>query len=75
LSNSFKDAGFADRYYRFDVDRGLESIELNESDDKAMQHISAVTRTYMKSYAVQDGVKECSLLLGVKLGSMSSGDL
>ncbi|RYP72628.1 hypothetical protein DL771_004123 [Monosporascus sp. 5C6A] len=68
VAERFKDAGFVDRYYRLDVDRGLESIELNETDDKTMQHVSAVTRAYMKSRAVQDEIAQCSWLLGAKIG-------
>ncbi|RYO97915.1 hypothetical protein DL764_007239 [Monosporascus ibericus] len=69
VAERFKDAGCVNRYYRFDVDRGLESIELNETDDKTMQHVSAVTRAYMKSCAAQDEMVQCSWLLGAKIGT------
>ncbi|RYP72974.1 hypothetical protein DL770_007854 [Monosporascus sp. CRB-9-2] len=68
IAERFKDAGFVDRYYRFDVDRGLELIELNETDEKTMQHVSAVTRAYMRSPAVQDEIVQCSSLLAAKIG-------
>ncbi|RYP48008.1 hypothetical protein DL769_011253 [Monosporascus sp. CRB-8-3] len=69
VAERFKDEGLVDRYYRFDVDRGLESIELNETDEKTMQHVSVVTRAYMRSHAVQDEMVQCCSLLGAKIGT------
>lgn len=53
--HSFKKAGTVDTYHRFDVDVGLESVRLNESDEDALQHISAVTLAYMKGCAEDMG--------------------
>lgn len=46
------------RYYRFNVDRGLEDIGLEES--KKMKEIAAATRHYVESQAVFKQVKACA---------------
>ncbi|KXX73089.1 Ankyrin repeat domain-containing protein 50 [Madurella mycetomatis] len=51
VESRFRKAGAIDAYYRFDVDRGLEEVRLNESDEDALQHISAVTQAYMNGHA------------------------
>ena len=51
-------------YHRYDVDRGLESVGLNESDQECLQHISAVTKAYLKAHA--DDLAKCALLLAPK---------
>src|SRR2546421_731976 len=45
------------RYYRFNVDRGLEEIELEESKKK---EIATTTRRYVESQAVVKGMKACA---------------
>lgn len=60
-SPSFKRIGRADVYHRFDVDRGLELVELNESDQKTLQHISAVTQSYLKNH--EDDLERCAMLI------------
>ncbi|KAK4161596.1 hypothetical protein QBC43DRAFT_243126 [Cladorrhinum sp. PSN259] len=71
VQSRFNKAGTIDAYYRFDVDLGLESVGLNESDEDALQHISAVTEAYMKGHA--DEMKRCAQLIGprnaIKIGS------
>ena len=47
----FSKASSLENYYRFDVDRGLESIKLNESDEEALQHITSTTDAYLKESA------------------------
>lgn len=54
----FRKANIAHSYYRFDVDRGLEAVELNESDSEALQMISAVTKSYLKGR--QTEVERCA---------------
>jgi predicted acylesterase/phospholipase RssA len=46
------------RYYRFNVDRGLEEIGLEESRKK--KEIAAATRRYLDSQAVFKQVKACA---------------
>ncbi|KAL8296146.1 hypothetical protein RB600_001572 [Gaeumannomyces tritici] len=46
------------RYYRFNVDRGLEEIGLEESKKKA--EIAAATRRYVESQAVFKQMKACA---------------
>ena len=58
---SFKKIGRADVYHRYDVDRGLESVELNESDQKSLQHIFAVTKSYLKNHV--DDLAKCASLI------------
>ncbi|KAH8803418.1 acyl transferase/acyl hydrolase/lysophospholipase [Xylogone sp. PMI_703] len=48
-------------YHRFDVERGLESVDLNESNEKSLQHISSVTRAHLRNHA--DELKLCAALL------------
>jgi hypothetical protein len=59
--SSFKKAGAMNAYYRFDVDIGLESVGLNESDEDALQHISAVTQAYIKGHAEE--MARCAQLI------------
>lgn len=59
--HSFKKAGAVDAYHRFDVDVGLESVRLNESDEDALQHISAVTLAYMKGRG--DDMGRCARMI------------
>ncbi|RYP90787.1 hypothetical protein DL770_003120 [Monosporascus sp. CRB-9-2] len=61
VESRFKKAGVIDAYFRFDVDRGLESVHLNESDEKALQHISAVTKAYLKEHT--DEMERCARLI------------
>ncbi|KAK1979284.1 acyl transferase/acyl hydrolase/lysophospholipase [Colletotrichum cereale] len=63
---SFKRAGRPDVYYRFDVDRGLESVELNEADEKTLRHISAVTMSYLQ--AQQSSLEQCARLINPRRG-------
>ncbi|KAF6839211.1 intracellular membrane-bound Ca2+-independent phospholipase A2 [Colletotrichum plurivorum] len=58
VENRFRKANMSDSYYRFDVDRGLEAVELNESDNEALQMISAVTKSYLKGR--QTEVERCA---------------
>jgi hypothetical protein len=58
---SFKKAGAVDAYHRFDVDVGLESVRLNENDEDALQHISALTLAYMKGRA--DDMGRCAQMI------------
>jgi hypothetical protein len=46
------------RYYRFNVDRGLEEIGLEESKKKT--EIAAATRRYVESQAVFKQMKACA---------------
>jgi hypothetical protein len=46
------------RYYRFNVDRGLEEIGLEES--KKTKEIAAATRRYLESQAVFKQMKACA---------------
>lgn len=46
------------RYYRFNVDRGLEEIGLEESKKK--KEIAAATRRYVESQAVFRQMKACA---------------
>ncbi|KAK4233637.1 acyl transferase/acyl hydrolase/lysophospholipase [Achaetomium macrosporum] len=46
------------RYYRFNVDRGLEEIGLEESKKK--KEIAAATRRYVESQAVFKQIKACA---------------
>jgi predicted acylesterase/phospholipase RssA len=46
------------RYYRFNVDRGLEDIYLEESKKK--KEIAAATRQYIESQAVFKQIKACA---------------
>lgn len=62
--HSFKKAGRSDAYYRFDVDRGLELVHLNESDEKSLQHISSVTKAYLNSRA--DDLERCALKINIR---------
>jgi len=60
----FSRAQIADRYYRLDVDRGLESVKMNESDGDTLQHISAVTKAYLQRH--RDAVAQCARLISPK---------
>ncbi len=66
---SFNKAGAAYAYYRFDVDMGLESVGLNESDEDVLQHISAVTEAYMKRNA--DEMKRCAQVIGPRSSTLA----
>ncbi|VUC27492.1 unnamed protein product [Clonostachys rosea] len=57
----FKKAGANELYYRFDVDRGLESVALNESSKEALQHISAVTKGYLGEHSTE--IQKCARLI------------
>jgi predicted acylesterase/phospholipase RssA len=46
------------RYYRFNVDRGLENIGLEEAKKKNM--IAAATNSYLKSQEVHKGLNSCA---------------
>lgn len=46
------------RYYRFNVDRGLEEVGLEES--KKTKEIAAATRRYLESQAVFKQMKACA---------------
>jgi hypothetical protein len=35
------------KYFRFDVDRGLEAVQLNKADEKALEQISSTTKAYI----------------------------
>ncbi|KAF6811199.1 hypothetical protein CSOJ01_05878 [Colletotrichum sojae] len=59
VEDRFRKANMTDSYYRFDVDRGLEAVELNESDNEALQMISAVAKSYLKGR--QTKVERCAL--------------
>ncbi|KAB8276850.1 acyl transferase/acyl hydrolase/lysophospholipase [Aspergillus minisclerotigenes] len=47
IEKRFETAKRLDCYYRFDVDRGLEAVELSEGGRQAITHIEATTRAYM----------------------------
>lgn len=61
------------RYYRFNVDRGLEEIGLEESKKK--KEIAAATRRYIESQSVFKQMKACaSNLAGLpQLGDTLTG--
>ncbi|KAK2729783.1 hypothetical protein CKAH01_10085, partial [Colletotrichum kahawae] len=61
IEKRFRRAGLDDSYHRFDVEIGLESIMLNESDTKALQHITSVTKGYLKSR--QHEMERCARLI------------
>ncbi|KAM0276096.1 hypothetical protein ACHAQH_007115, partial [Verticillium albo-atrum] len=61
VRSRFEKADRSDAYYRFDVDKGLEKVKLDESDEKALKHISAVTKTYLKDQAAP--LKRCAQLI------------
>ena len=46
------------RYYRFNVDRGLEDIGLEEA--KKAKEMAAATRRYMNTQAVHRRMQECA---------------
>ena len=46
------------RYYRFNVDRGLEDVELGEAKEKA--RIIRVTKDYMNDGEVHEKVQDCT---------------
>ena len=52
------------RYYRFNVEHGLEDIGLEESKKKA--EIAAATRRYVESQAVFRQIKACADNLAVR---------
>lgn len=52
------------RYYRFNVDRGLEEVGLEESKKKT--EIAAATRNYVESQAVFKQMKACASNLAGK---------
>jgi hypothetical protein len=62
---SFKRASRAHVYHRYDVDKGLELIELDESDQTTLQHISAVTKAYLKAHA--DDLAQCATLIARRI--------
>ncbi|KAL6407046.1 regulatory protein NB-ARC [Ilyonectria robusta] len=64
VRSRFEKAGRIESYYRFNVDNGLEKIELDESDGKAQQHLSAVTKSYLTREATQ--LKRCASLISPK---------
>lgn len=49
------------RYYRFNVDRGLEDVGLEES--KRKKEIATATRSYVQSQAVFKQIKACADIL------------
>ncbi|KAF9878483.1 hypothetical protein CkaCkLH20_03975 [Colletotrichum karsti] len=61
IKDKFEKGNAGDAYYRFDVDRGLESVMLNESDSEALQHITAVTRAYLRRR--QTKMEQCALAI------------
>ncbi|CAH0056446.1 unnamed protein product [Clonostachys solani] len=61
VANRFTKAGANEIYYRFDVDRGLESVALDESDKEALQHISAVTKAYLRERSTE--IEKCARLI------------
>jgi hypothetical protein len=42
-----------ENYFRFDVDRGLEKIEMNESSEEALQHITSTSGGYLKEHKTE----------------------
>ncbi|CAG9989711.1 unnamed protein product, partial [Clonostachys byssicola] len=61
VATRFTKAGAKELYYRFDVDRGLESVGLDESNKEALQHISAVTKAYLRERSTE--IEKCARLL------------
>ncbi|KAK4031683.1 acyl transferase/acyl hydrolase/lysophospholipase [Parachaetomium inaequale] len=73
VQNRFNRAGAMEAYYRFDVDMGLESVGLNENDEDALQHISAVTEAYMKRHG--DEIKRCAQMISPRTKSAAIDDI
>lgn len=57
------------RYFRFNVDRGLENVGLQESAKKDI--IASSTRNYLSTQTVQNNIKRCGELLGSRRGMLS----
>ena len=52
------------RYYRFNVDRGLENVDLGEAKQKA--RIIEVTKEYVKEGEVFDKMEDCAEKLAIR---------
>uniref|UniRef100_A0A8H7N7Y5 PNPLA domain-containing protein n=1 Tax=Bionectria ochroleuca TaxID=29856 RepID=A0A8H7N7Y5_BIOOC len=61
VASRFTKVGANDLYYRFDVDRGLESVALDESDKVALQHVSAVTKAYLRERSNE--IENCARMI------------
>ena len=59
--SSHSHIGLQGRYFRFNVPRGLESVKLDEYEDKAK--IAAATKAYLVETSTELSVKACASIL------------
>lgn len=64
-----RDLAMAHRYYRFNVDQGLEDIRLEESSK--MTQMVAATRRYLEQQTVLDAISGCAQTMSMRERSSS----
>jgi hypothetical protein len=58
------------KFFRFDVDHGMEEVQLNNTTASALEQITSTTTDYLKESAAV--VRQCAELLNVRSGAPTS---